>query len=533
MARYEKFWRNEDGAVAPTIGLTAFLLVAAGGVAFDYARLATLDTEMQSAADQAALAAATQLDQNSGTITRATAAANRLIENRTLLSNDSGARAIGIASVSFYATAAHAQVANGNACPSANKVTTDADAHFVCVQTVGRTANFALTPVVGAFRGTATGVAVAGLGSAICKTPPIMLCNPDEPPTNTSETLSYNPARGAGLRLVTGDATVPGNFGWLESGIGTGANALKGSLGYNSPPGYCQPTSGVTTKPGMTTSVLTAINTRFDVMENGNNCPSQPGGVCSPAMNTRKDLACPGSDLACTGAWQHVPYNPNFVDHDSDASTPTVQGALPSDGSMDPAIMGYPHDYCHSGKIGQFTCGIAGNGQWDADAYFRVNYGWDSATWKTYFTTTDPDTGVSTFTFPRRYDVYRWELSNPNFSGVGIDNAQAVGSNYAHSRPASGVGGVDFSASQPDRRLIAIAVLNCQALVVKGKTTNVEVADWINVFMVEPTLKRGTGNESDLWTRDKDLYVEFVEKIDVSNGENNLPVRRDTPYLLK
>ena len=33
-----------------------------GGLAFDYARMASLDTELQDAADQAALAAASQLD---------------------------------------------------------------------------------------------------------------------------------------------------------------------------------------------------------------------------------------------------------------------------------------------------------------------------------------------------------------------------------------------------------------------------------------------------------------------------------------
>jgi len=37
-------------------------LIAAGGIAFDYARLAAMDTELQQAADQAALAAVTQLD---------------------------------------------------------------------------------------------------------------------------------------------------------------------------------------------------------------------------------------------------------------------------------------------------------------------------------------------------------------------------------------------------------------------------------------------------------------------------------------
>ena len=51
--------------------LSLFALIGAGGIAFDYARLAALDTELQKAADQAALAAATQLDRADGSRDRA------------------------------------------------------------------------------------------------------------------------------------------------------------------------------------------------------------------------------------------------------------------------------------------------------------------------------------------------------------------------------------------------------------------------------------------------------------------------------
>ena len=55
-------FNNSKGAVAPTVALSLFALIASGGIAFDYARLAAMDTELQDAADPAALAAATQLD---------------------------------------------------------------------------------------------------------------------------------------------------------------------------------------------------------------------------------------------------------------------------------------------------------------------------------------------------------------------------------------------------------------------------------------------------------------------------------------
>ena len=84
----QKLCRSERGAVAPTIALSLTALIAVGGLAFDYARLANLDTELQDAADQAALAAASQLDQKGTSIQRATAAAQSLLTNRTLMAND-------------------------------------------------------------------------------------------------------------------------------------------------------------------------------------------------------------------------------------------------------------------------------------------------------------------------------------------------------------------------------------------------------------------------------------------------------------
>ena len=64
MRRLRELWRHDKAAVAPTVALSLFGLVAAGGLAFDYARVAAMDTELQAAADQAALAAATQLDRS-------------------------------------------------------------------------------------------------------------------------------------------------------------------------------------------------------------------------------------------------------------------------------------------------------------------------------------------------------------------------------------------------------------------------------------------------------------------------------------
>ena len=69
--RGRSFWLNESGATAALYALALPALVAIAGVGFDYARLASMDSELQNAADQAALAAVTQLNGQGGACLRA------------------------------------------------------------------------------------------------------------------------------------------------------------------------------------------------------------------------------------------------------------------------------------------------------------------------------------------------------------------------------------------------------------------------------------------------------------------------------
>src|SRR5829696_2648194 len=144
--------RSEKGSVAPTVGLSLFALIAAGGIAFDYSRLAAMDTELQNAADQAALAAATQLDGEVGATNRAIAAAQSLVLNQTRLANDGGGVAIltgqpgtGVVRVHFYSSKADAE-ADTNAF-EATAANADTNAKFVKVAVTERTAHYALTPI--------------------------------------------------------------------------------------------------------------------------------------------------------------------------------------------------------------------------------------------------------------------------------------------------------------------------------------------------------------------------------------------------
>jgi Flp pilus assembly protein TadG len=541
---------DNSGAVAATVGLSLFALVAAGGIAFDYARLATLDTELQNAADQAALAAATQLDQESGAIARAIAAAQGLLANQTLLANDNNSAdmAINVPTIRFYATKAHAEAVNGTDCPTANEISptstgADAAAKFVCVRTMDRVARYALTPIAAAFSSNnVSAMAVAGLGSAICKIPPLMMCNPqeNEDPLNP---LAFNVSdfAGHGLRLVEGGggSWVPGNFGYLQTGLQNGAAALEYALGANSPPGDCVSTEGVTTKPGESTSVTDGINTRFDIYENGltNACTF---GSCSPALNVRKDVVRAAGSTNFGFNTGNDPWELPVVEYLPDPATGVQAPPYPMS-------MGHPRDVCHARDADQndaeCTDGRMGDGVWDRNLYFFVNHkallgspaptapnaSWQSIPSLAAFATAN---GINLNAITR-YQVYLWEIdadvlgpysytyTDPNPPGKTLTR-------YNYGEPVAPHVGVGASATQLDRRISAVAVVNCQAQSVQGQSKNVTVAKWVEVFFVEPSLARPR-------TSAGDIYVEIIRETTAGGNAPTNPqvVRRDVPYLIK
>ena len=522
--------RNENGAVASTVALSLFGLIAVGGLAIDYSRMAALDTELQQAADQAALAAVTQLDQKDTSCTRAVAAARLLITNQTKFGNDGGGLNVAIANqtttttncgtgpIVFYS----AYTSNSSNAPTTDPLA----AKFVSVTVATRQAVYALTPIMALYNsGNLSGTAVAGLASAICKVPPVMLCNPDEPVGTPNEDLVFNAVKGLGLLLFSGNATLPGNFGWLDTSIDTGgsggANALKGALAYNTPPGDCLNGDSVTTKTGLTKSALDSINPRFDIYANGNSsCPNNPGGTCSPSQNTRKDLVCDTQNASSTSCKSSPGWGPS-----PNPYRPTSVAALPSNGSADPDIMGYPRDLCHAVTKASQTCTNKGTGTWDRNAYFRVNYGWTTqSAWTA---------GTGLPATASRYDVYSWELNNPTVSGGSGSRGIAVPQRLAGNRtgfgnPATGTAGLTPGGNVVDRRRISVAVLNCRNLSFNGKTSGLKPPLWMDVFLVEPIANRGS------FTSDTEIYAEVIGPTTSGGGATaGQVIRRDKPYLIE
>ncbi|MBV9527437.1 pilus assembly protein TadG-related protein [Sphingomonas sp.] len=550
----QRLWKQTDGAVAPTVALSLVGLIAVGGIAFDYARMATMHTELQDAADQAALAAASQLDGQSGACSRAAAAASQLLNNYTLfaarptgttaavtVTQESGCDSTG--NIKFYKTYDQSTDTPGTAAATA------ADAKFVIVTVDARTANYALTPIASLLTKsqTMTGTAVATLGSgAVCKVPPLMICNPTETPTN----LAFDPSAyaGKGLKLEAGGGTTwaPGNYGYLD--FGSGAKTVEQAIGSNVENNPCIAANNVNTEPGNVASAPKGINTRFDIYENGlvAACDSSTGN-CSPALDVIKDVIHPQFSSGATpnetagksdncgfktgsGPWDlpSVQYLPDPVTR----LQPTALGK--------PTSMGSPRDICHSiSSTGDCANGRFGDGAWDRNLYFQVNYGttgtgWQSLSWLSNWAATN---GVTLSTISR-YNVYRAETAaiqaGTLLNKSGTDAKRRLAETSSKGKPTSFY---DYAngrcapskaptATVKDRRLLTAAVVNCAAGSVKGSSA-VQPIGWVDLFLVEPSLDRSR-------TSKDQIYVEVVGGAKKPDGSTAFQYYlRQRPMLIK
>ena len=546
----KRLWSNQSGAIAAVYALALPALIAVGGIAFDYARLVAMDSELQNAADQSALAAVTQLDQQLGACSRASAAAVSLVTNNTLFANEAGSsRAVTVTGVDDCVFVAGEKIRFWQDKEKTLRATSNADARFVEVTVNARTARYALTPIVGAFNsGAIAATAMAGLGSAICKVPPVMICNPNESADPSFVTANYV---GKGLKLVSvgngNSAWAPGNFGYLDVGTSTSNPnvELRQALGWINLPGDCSSVIGVKTRTGAGTPVTQAINTRFDMYErsntnaqtgtgnngNGGNASCPAGGTCPPSINVVKDVVMKGA-----------PANASQCGLTKNEWFESDKPYLPASAAADLAIanmpdaMGHPRDKCHavaSGTSGECT-GPVGNGAWDRNAYFYVNYGWTSAQWPTNTNTaTDPLPSN-----PTRHQVYSWEITHRGELIGGktiLDTAsRKIGNLNDYDRPICsplqtfGTGLIP-GGSTVDRRRISAAVINCSANSVNGGGNTVyPVLKYIELFLVEPSLNRTR-------TDANDVYAEVIGETTLggSGGTAGQVVRRDKPYLIE
>lgn len=539
MPSLRSFRSDQNGAVAATYAIAVTGLIIIAGAAFDYNRIMALDSELQTAADKSALAGVTQLDGRDGACARGGNAAIAMLRNVTLLSNDALGNTVTVdggttASVSNDQCAAFSNITFYS--DSAGTVaTTDEDAAFIKVGVDVRAARYSFTPVGALIGSNARAFALAGLSSAVCDVPPLMVCNP-----NPGATLSTNVGWGV---QVTGHgntrdgpggtvgAWAPGDFGFLEVGAGQ-LSDLVAALAFDQQRFNCAPVDGTVPETGNAQGLYDAINTRFDIFDfsTGNGTTLAPcfSGSCPAASNAVKDMvktntatngnACKISAGMGGNGWRLPPAAEQFWPLPSGSiANPGSTAVAHNDTSHTPTItaMGHPRDLCHYSSY-NLACGNDpnnrfGNGAWARSDYFNLNHGGVFPP------------GAATIT---RYQTYLWELGvGPYAGGTGtIPNNATTGQRGTPICTPAYSGTPDLA-----RRVLTIAVVdNCAAL--SGASTPVDIGEWVEVFLVEPVID-GRGNGS---LRDS-IYMEIIGPANVGDGNGGVPPsgRRDKPYLVE
>lgn len=497
-----RFLRDERGVSMPYFALSIFVLVGVGALAIDVPRMLTTTTEMQSAADAAALAGAHQLNRTDGARARARAAAAQVLQNTasfgergvvTMTESDCGAVAAESACIRFLKSL---PADDAQPIDSTHVANSDEEARFIQV-VVGQ------NPVKGIFASvlsrqiseTEIGAsAVAGNDALICAIPPMFMCNPAEPPGNTDKDYPFDAAALKGIQFqifASGKDFLPGNFGLLcpagaedtSSGSDCGASIVQEALASTG--GTCVRRAAITTKPGVNfAKVVSGYNLRFD------NWDSQTKDwIADPKFYPAQNVTQGGGAIATQGQ--------------------KCERAAP-DPAKGEAAMALPRDDCFAAG----TCAWMGDGAWNRDAYFRVNH-------------YDPVAGnanipASLGATPTRFEVYRWEVEQNHTVSPGastadgattVEEGEIISGNHPTRQCYGGsfppnidyvYGGVNDLDLLKDRRVMPVAVVNCQAEGGSGRFT-LDNPDFAFLFLTEPAT--GNGNGIQMW-------IEVLGKLD-------------------
>lgn len=509
LGEMQKLLRDQCGAVAPFLAGTIFLLVGIGALAVELPRMANFTTDLQNAADAAALAGAAELSGLNGSINRATCAAINTFTNSQKFGSGSSNITLGDSSCN---TAANITIdflnalpsSDSTAIPNSDTTTSDSDARFIRVTIANQGINFAFASIFGVSSATAQVSAVAGNDTEVCQTPPMFVCNPTEPPgnTNTSLNVDYTQIGGVSIRAFYAGGNKsqysPGNFGLLCPAGGTKCNptSLQMSKMFAAPQGTCVRTqnSQILTKPGVDqNSVQDGLNVRLDDWSTGARKLSSGNPFTDPSLAPAYDVT----------QGRSVGKN----DYKGNGTCPNGGGSnafsMPTSGTSEPLMP----DTC---LLSNTCTGIngntnIGNGTWDRTTYFNVNHDGNTAS---------ATLGAS----PSPYQVYRWEvqtasnvvapgdaipggstttedgLSNPvtsPSSGYACYQGGTTADTYNYSTlskipgTASGQGSLSFQALA-DRRLMPLAIENCIANGLAGGSQNITPVEWDYAFIIGP-----------------------------------------------
>lgn len=501
MSFLRPFWSDRRGAVAMYFGLGMPLLLGITALAFDVGRVMSLQSELQAAADAAALAGAAELDGQKNAISRAQAAAGcpgsgvngafgtnyQTFATPTKTALDPSGKDVDIVLCYFYSdplTFKPNLLPIDTASNDGNTTKKDTDAVYIkVVARLRSVANAFITIVGGPQIASTTATATAGFSQTICQPAPLMICNPNEA---SDPTFSKPPAAGQELLLPYSGSIgfqqgASGNWGLLDPptvtaadscgvGNGNGDPVIEKFLAQNASFG-CTST-GLTTRPGKPNKVPQSLNVRFDLQGDKIGAPSDPCYTPAPNVTKGYDISGNGAQAACNSDNPDIP----------------------------PAAEGMPDDATISG--------LFGSGNWDLTTYWGDNHAGannlpapvpqglkDFAAGKISVTlagsgtsvtlgnppgtaTIPTPSGLTPTGVPTRYATYLYELSTS--SNIPAPNAPA--GHLENGAPQCYKG----NNATIDRRFLYAAVVNCSQQGVTGQAKGVIPVGFIQLFMTQP-----------------------------------------------
>lgn len=471
-----RFASDEAGSVLVLWIASLVAIIGIVALVFDVGRIQVAHGDLQRFADNVALAAAAELDGKADSITRATNAAALLISDPQAIGGDGTLSGAGDYALTFLEDLPADDTAD-----TAAFLTIDAaDAMFARVvatpatlDTVFLRATGALTGAGGGAQATVSAEAIAGFTMEACDITPLMFCKPE----GWSATQSSSIGDGILLRSGgQGTAWGPGDFGFLDitaSALGSTCQGLTGAklvgclIGAEGNITSCYAQRGVTTEPGQKVGLMNAVfNTRFDQFQS----------VMSQYKNDDNYTVAPNiiSGFVPNGAcgWNNITASTNSA--------------------------GLPPDNCFVSG----TCTRHGDGSWDYATYIDTNYGDGNGTLDAgedgHLAGHIPAEYAGT-----RYGVYVAEIEYAKNAGL---PAGAI----LDARDETGIAQCSSNvSSDPKRRVVIAAAIDCVANPINGKATNVPVTEFVELFMTNPV---GTGAGS---PPSFDLWVEVIGSVGV------------------
>lgn len=367
-ARLKQFGASERGAMLVFFAMSCAAIFVVAALSFDLGKRAATQTELQSFADNVALAAAGELDGMPDSILRAQDAARALIQDQTTFGlGDKTLAGDDDYTISFYAVLPANEAEFSRALiPSPNN---DRNARFARVEVNPVVVEWSFARILSVFSSAAlpsqdvTAEATAGYSGMACDVAPVFFCMP---PAEADVDIDgiWDPANhiGDSIELVTtaGDVSnwVPGSLGFLDV-----TNSVDNAS-------ICADASGA----DLYNCLITVAATRSQCLQNGS-LRLQDGlvpGVSNLLFNARLD--------SFLSQFSGVINDPDFSSAPI-VTKPFVAGStcVPGDAVATTEASGLPPDDCFSN--GSCPHARIGDGNWSQARldYVDANYSIDPA----------------------------------------------------------------------------------------------------------------------------------------------------------